>query len=351
MDQILRSFRRLIEYDLWEVAVELAIIWGLVYLIYRFVRGTRAAGAFKGALVVLVIGTLLVRAVDQLGVLPRIAALSGHILSFAALALLITFQPELRRAFIRLGEAPFFRGGFDEARHVARSIADAAGFLSKNKFGMIIAIERSTGLRDFAESGRMLNADVSPHLINSIFWPSSPLHDMGVIIQGDKILAAGVQFPLAQPAEMPLTHLGTRHRAAVGLSKRTDALVITVSEETGTISVAEHGQLKRSLDPEELYELIIDKLAGAEASPEKQAADDPARELEERLQSQLDTTDTSLNLLDTSQGIPQADTPERDSDPPSTKKQTPKRVSHRPPTTPHTKHPTAPATAPKPDDA
>jgi diadenylate cyclase len=288
VEQIARSFGRLFEYPLWEVAVELALFWLLVYAAYRFVRGTRAAGAFKGALVVLIIGTVLVRAVDQVGVLPRIGALSDKILGFAALALLVTFQPELRRAFIRLGEAPFFRGGYDEARHVAKCLSDAAGFLSKNKFGMIVAIERSTGLRDFAESGRILNADLSPHLLNSIFWPSSPLHDMGVIIQGEKILAAGVQFPLAQPAEMPLTHLGTRHRAAVGLSKRTDALVIVVSEETGTISVAEFGELKRSLNPDQLHELIVERLAGAQASAEKQSAEDPAREIEEQIESQLE---------------------------------------------------------------
>lgn len=265
MDEIIRAFQRLLDYPAWQVATELAVIWILVFITYRFIRGTRAAGAFKGVLVVLVVATLGFSVVEQAGVLERLSALYDNVLGLTALALLVTFQPELRRAFIRLGETPFIGGKRDEVRDMAQALSRSAGFLSKNKFGCIVAIERSVGLRDFAESGKMLNADVSEHLLNSIFWPSSPLHDMGVVIRGNRVLAAGVQFPLAQPAEMPLTHLGTRHRAAVGLSKRTDALVIVVSEETGTISVAENGELKRSLTPEQLESMVIEKLVGLNA--------------------------------------------------------------------------------------
>ncbi len=285
MDFILRSLQRLRDYEPWEVALELAILWLLVYVIYRFVRGTRAAGAFKGALVVLVVGTVGVRVIDQAGVLPRIGAISDRLLGLAAIVLVVTFQPELRRAFIRLGEAPFFRGAADDAKGVAQAIADSAGFLAKNKFGAIVAIERSVGLRDFAEAGRMIDGELSAQLLNSIFWPSSPLHDMAVIVRGTRIVAAGAQLPLAQPSEMPLTHLGTRHRAAVGLSKRTDAVIVVVSEETGTISVAEDGILKRGLDPEQLMSLLTDRLAGVETVV---AASDPAtEELEREMHEQL----------------------------------------------------------------
>lgn len=262
MDEITRAFQRLLDYPPWEVVTELAVIWILVFVTYQFIRGTRAAGAFKGVLVVLVVATLGFSLVQQTGVLERLAALYDKVLGLTAVALLVTFQPELRRAFIRLGETSFLSGKRDEVRDMSQALARSAGFLSKNKFGAIVAIERSVGLRDFAESGKTLNADVSEHLLNSIFWPSSPLHDMGVVIRGNRVLAAGVQFPLAQPAEMPLTHLGTRHRAAVGLSKRTDAFIVVVSEETGTISVAENGELRRSLTPEQLEALLIEKLAG-----------------------------------------------------------------------------------------
>lgn len=288
VEAIARAFQRLLDYPPWQVGLELALIWLLVFVAYRFIKGTRAAGAFKGVLVVLVVATLGLRLIDQAGVLPRIGALYDKVLGLAALALLITFQPELRRAFIRLGETPFLRSSRDDVRDMAQAVARSAGFLSKSKFGAVVAIERNVGLRDFAESGRVLNADVNESLLNSIFWPSSPLHDMGVVIRGNKILAAAVQFPLAQPAEMPLTHLGTRHRAAVGLSKRTDALVVVVSEETGTISLAEDGSLKRSLTPEQLEELIVEKLAGTARPGAEQDVDDPEGDaLQKQIESEM----------------------------------------------------------------
>jgi len=249
---------RLGEYPLWEVAVELLVIWVLVYTVYRFIRGTRAAGALKGLLIVLILGTLVVRVLgDQF---PRLAVLWNLVLGFAAIALLVTFQPELRRALIRLGEAPFFRTGAQDVAPVVEAITSACEFLSKNKFGAIIAIERNVGLRDMIETGRILRADVSAALLQSIFWPNNPLHDMGVVIGGGKILAAGVQFPLAEPGEMPDPRLGTRHRAAVGLARVSDAIVVVVSEETGAISIAEGRSLDRWLTPEALRRELTRRL-------------------------------------------------------------------------------------------
>lgn len=267
IQSIQRSFERLLGYDLIEVAIELCIIAIIVFIVYRFIRGTRAAGAFKGVLVVLLVATLGVRVIDNVGVLPRISALYDKFLGLVALGLLVTFQPELRRALIRLGEAPFFRSQRDAQRPVVEALVQSATFLSKNKFGAIIAIERSVGLRDAIETGKPLNADVSAHLINAIFWPSSPLHDMGVVIRQGRILAASVQFPLAEPGEMQAHHLGTRHRAAIGLTKVTDALVVVVSEETGIISLAEHATLTRNLSPADLDRELTARLADTPIEP------------------------------------------------------------------------------------
>ena len=127
------------------------------------------------------------------------------------------------------------------------------------KFGALIAIEREVGLGGIAESGTYLNADLSAALLNTIFWPNSPLHDLGVVIQGGRIMYAGVQFPLAESGELE-RELGSRHRAAVGMSQESDAIVLVVSEETGDVSIAERGQLIRKLTPEGLRGLLSELL-------------------------------------------------------------------------------------------
>jgi diadenylate cyclase len=250
---------RLSDYAWWEIAFEVAILWVIIYVVYRFIRGTRAAGALKGLLVLLIVATLLIYVLAR-DTFPRLEVLYDKFLSIAAIALIVTFQPELRRLLIRLGEAPFFRPSDPELPRMVDAIVDACAFASKSRFGAIIAVERNVGLRELAETGRVLDATVSTHLLNTIFWPNTPLHDMGVVIRGRRIVAAGVQFPLAHPAEMPDPHLGTRHRAAVGLARVSDALVIIVSEETGAISVAEGRALKRNLEPDDLRALLLQEL-------------------------------------------------------------------------------------------
>ncbi len=261
-DRIRQLLVRLSEYDWWEVAAEIAVLWALVYAVMRFLRGTRAAGALKGFLIVLIAGTLVVRVLAQGDLFPRLAVLYDSFVGFAALALVVTFQPELRRALIRLGETPLFRSQASEVGPVVEAIVTAATYLSKNKFGAIVAIERSVGLRDAIETGRLINADLSAPLLNSIFWPNSPLHDMGVVIRGGKVVAASVQFPLADPEDVD-ERLGTRHRAAVGLARASDAVVVVVSEETGIISLAEGRELMRGLSPDSLREQLMRRLAKA----------------------------------------------------------------------------------------
>lgn len=272
---------RVRSYSPWEVAAELIVIWIAVFAVWRFVEGARGAAALKGILF-LVLVTLGLRLVLPADSLQRLAYLYDKFLAFAALALVIIFQPELRRAMIRLGETPFFRTAPADVPKVVDALVTAAAFLSKNKFGAIIAIERQVGLREIVEgSGRTLNADVSPELLQSIFWPNNPLHDMGVVIKDAKIVAAGVQFPLADPEDVSDTHIGTRHRAAVGLSRVADAVVLIVSEETGAISIAERGRLNRWLSPEALRVELMKLLTTAPTQDAQAALDENGARLPE----------------------------------------------------------------------
>jgi diadenylate cyclase len=285
-ERVSQVVQRLLEYRPWEVGVELAILWLFVYVVYRFVRGTRAAGALKGLVLLLIVGTLGVRVLGE-RFFPRLSVLYDNFLGFAAIALVVTFQPELRRALIRLGETPFFRASTPEVKPVIEAIAGACEFLSRNKFGAIVAIERSVGLREMIESGRLINADVSADLLTSIFWPNSPLHDMAVVISGKKLVAAGVQFPLAEPGDMPLQeNLGTRHRAGVGLARVSDALVVIVSEETGAISLADGRELTRWLTPAALAQELTTRL-GRTALPAPTATE--VQERAEAAEVGLDT--------------------------------------------------------------
>ncbi|MEM8835925.1 MAG: diadenylate cyclase CdaA [Planctomycetota bacterium] len=272
---------RIQDYDWRVVAVELAVLWLLVYAAFRFVRGTRAAGALKGLLVVLIVGTVGIRLVGQQDLLARLGVLWDSFLGVSAIALIVIFQPELRRALIRLGEAPLLRQQQQQqVTAVVESIVDAAEFLSKNRFGAIIAVERKVGLRDLATHGRPLNADVSADLLRTIFWPNSPLHDMGVVISGGRMIAASVPFPLADEGEMVEGRLGTRHRAAVGLTKATDAVCVVVSEETGGISIALDGKLNRWLTLDRLRAQLRDRLTAPDDEPDDSAsaaAASPAR--------------------------------------------------------------------------
>lgn len=259
---------RLSDYPVWEVGLEIALLWLIVYGVLRFVRGTRAAGALKGMVILFFGGWLAVRLLNRADLFPRLAIIYTVLLQYAAIALVVTFQPELRRALIRLGETPLFFGQSAQVRPVVDAVVDSAGVLSKSRFGAIMAIERNVGLRDAIETGKALNADVSQELLSSIFWPNSPLHDMGVVIRDGKIVAASVQFPLADPGDMPDGHLGTRHRAAVGLARASDALVVVVSEETGSISLADGTVLLRGLSPDELRGELLRRLRSAVDEPD-----------------------------------------------------------------------------------
>lgn len=251
---------RVQSYPWWQVALELLIIGVLVYFVFRFIQGTRAAAALKGLFLLILIATLTVRILGQREAFQRLAFLYDNLLTIAAVALVVIFQPELRRGLTRLGEAQIFRRTPRAVDEVVDAIADAAQFCAKAQFGAIIVIERETPLKSLAESGTALRAAVSARLLQTIFFPGTALHDLAVVVRGSEILAAGVQLPLAEPASMPDPALGSRHRAAVGVSQDSDALVVVVSEESGQISLAESGRLTRGLSRVELEELLLAKL-------------------------------------------------------------------------------------------
>jgi diadenylate cyclase len=247
--------------------LELLLIGGVVYAVLRFLRGTRGERLFRGMAVVVLLGTMVVSVLADFLELERIKVLYPPFLGAMFLVALVAFQPELRRALIRLGATRLFGGLGGEFDRLTDSIVESAEYLSRNKIGALVAIERTTELGGLVEHGCKLDAEVSPELLNTIFWPGSALHDMGVVISNGRIAAAGVQFPLTDSDDVAPT-LGSRHRAALGLSEDSDAVVIVVSEETGAISLVERGRMHRFLTPETLRQLLRTMLGQPALEPE-----------------------------------------------------------------------------------
>lgn len=234
---------------LWRPVLEIGILWFVFYWILSFFRGTRALQVLIGFLV-LVFMLMLAQLLD----LSTIDWVLTRIFAFGIIFIIIIFQPEIRRALARLGQNTFFRSVIQE-RIIIDDVVEACEQLAKNRVGALIAIERETGLKNYIESGVLIDGKVSPDLLCTIFTPPSPLHDGGVIIQGERVSSAGSLFPLTQTAIVS-KNLGTRHRAALGLSEETDAIVIVVSEETRAISVSVYGKLTKDLDGDGLRRVL-----------------------------------------------------------------------------------------------
>jgi diadenylate cyclase len=247
-------------YDPVVVLFELLLIGLSVNWCAGVLQGTRGTRLIRGLMIMLVVVTLIVNVLAVQMDWTRLQLLYRYFLIGLALIALVAFQPELRRALMRAGEVSFLRRSAPPSRLIA-SLVESAGYLSRNRFGALIAIQRDVALGGWAENGTPINAEVSANLLNSIFFPNSPLHDLGVIIQDARITAASCQFPTAESGEVEPA-LGSRHRAAVGLSFESDALVLVVSEETGTISVADGGKLTRFLSLDDLEQLLQARLAG-----------------------------------------------------------------------------------------
>ncbi len=232
--------------NVWKIVLEISILWFMYYMVFLFIRGSRTVQLLKG---LIIIAFLLV--ITQQSGLTTISWIIAKIFPISVLAFLIIFQPELRRGLAQLGQF----GAMLKEERVIDEIVKSASILSKKKIGALIAIEREIGLRPYLESGIPLDGKVTSELINTIFMPNTPLHDGGIIIQGGTIIAAGCLFPLSQDPRLSKT-MGTRHRAAIGLTEETDAVVIVVSEETGAVSISIAGKLTRDLNKETLSKIL-----------------------------------------------------------------------------------------------
>lgn len=248
-----------------EIFLELSAIWICVYTAFRFLRGTRGAGVVKGFLVVAIGVAVLVRVLgDATDGLVRLRFLVDRVFGLFAILIIVVFQPELRAAMSRLGRTNFFARNKGEVSGIAREFAEAAEFLSKNRMGAIIVFERQIGMGDLVQSGVKLDATPSAALIQSIFWPSSPLHDLAMVVRNGRVWAANVQLPIVEENALPST-LGARHRAAIGATLDADCLVLVVSEETGFIRFAEGGQLSEPIARDRVEAELAERLTQSSA--------------------------------------------------------------------------------------
>ena len=239
----------------WRSAVEIFILAVVIYNGYLYFRGTRGAKVLTG--MALIFLTLIL--VSQLLQLVVITWLMRSLTASLAIALVVIFQPELRRALAELGSHHIFSGS-SQSRETVETITDVVFELSNRQLGALIALERDITLRQFVESGVNMDCDVSPELIVTIFYPKTPLHDGGLILHNDRILAAACIFPVSQREDLD-RNLGLRHRAGLGITEESDAIALVVSEETGIVSICHRGKIERNFEPEtfrkRLSELLL----------------------------------------------------------------------------------------------
>jgi diadenylate cyclase len=236
----------------WSTAADVLLVALIFYAILRLFRGTQAVSLLRGLLVVVLVALLAASRLTAFNWLIR------NSLPAILVAIPVIFQPELRRALERLGRTtPLIGLGGREtaAQKVMHEVILAVETLSRERTGALIVLEGETGLEEHLESGQRLDAQVSARLLTTIFFPGTPLHDGAVIVRGDRVVAAACVLPLTARA-LPDGTLGTRHRAAVGITEQTDALAVVVSEETGIISVARNGRIARRLDAQRLRRVL-----------------------------------------------------------------------------------------------
>lgn len=247
----------------WGEVIDVVVVAIVLYQLLRLLRGTQGTQVLVGLVLLAVVGVVA----NQLN-LVLLGWLFRNATFFIIIAVIIMFQPELRRALDqvgrlgRLGRLSLPLSGYNPGLYnqALSEAIRAAERLSSKRQGALIAFERGVGLEDYAATGVRINGEISAEVLQSIFYPNSPLHDGAVIVRGNKILAAGCLLPLPEEG-IVRERLGTRHRAAVGLSIASDALVMVVSEETGSISVIEEGKITRNLDGDGLRKRVSPKVA------------------------------------------------------------------------------------------
>lgn len=241
--------------SLFLIALDILVVAFIIYKIIMLIKGTRAVQLVKGLAVI-----IAVYFISDLLNLTTLNWIMRQLQLMIVVAIPIVFQPELRRALEQLGRGRIFTGtipalGAEEMSRLINETVRAVDLLRKEKRGALIVFERKIGLKDYVETGVKIDAAVSMELLVNIFSPKSPLHDGAVILRGDRIAAAGCFLPLTDSPYLS-KQLGTRHRAALGITEHSDAVVIIVSEETGVVSLAHEGELTRFLDKEQLKEIL-----------------------------------------------------------------------------------------------
>ncbi len=237
---------------IWKLIVEITILWFIIYHVLRFFEGTRALYVFRG-IITLLAAFFLFQKLD----LKVLDWLLNKLFGISVIAILIIFHPEIKQGLAKLGRRRLFMVQLKEKEldQILRELSDSADDLCKEKIGGLIAIENNDPLSAYIENGVSIDARISSDLIQAIFTPNNPLHDGGLIIQAGKIAAAGCLFPLIQNQELSRIY-GTRHRAALGLSEETDAIIIVISEERRDISLVYQSKLYKDLGKEELSSKI-----------------------------------------------------------------------------------------------
>lgn len=245
--------------DLGRKLIDVLICWMVFYFILKSLRkNVKMALLFKGVFIVIILKVL-----GDLLNLVTINFIMEYIIEWGPIALIIIFQPEIRNVLEQLGRSQLLGRHkvltVDEREKLVYEIAGAVDYLKKNRIGALIVLERDNSLVDYISKSKKLYADISTDLLITVFWPNNPLHDGGLIIQGDKITSAGAVFPTSDSVRIS-KRLGTRHRAALGISEETDCISLIVSEETGRISIAMGGELFYNLSLDEFKLMLLEEL-------------------------------------------------------------------------------------------
>ncbi|MBU5466861.1 diadenylate cyclase CdaA [Virgibacillus sp. MSJ-26] len=253
--------------NILRVVIDIGLVWYVLYKLIMLIRGTKAIQLLKGIVVVFV-----VRLISFLFDFQTIKWITDQAIDWGFLVIIILFQPELRRALEQLGRGSIFSRSTKSEEEILQqiidSIVESCNYMAKRRIGALITIERETGVGEYTETGIPINAELTHQLLTNIFTPNTPLHDGAVIIKGDTIVAAACYLPLSESPFIS-KELGTRHRAAMGISEVTDAITIVVSEETGYISATKNGELRREISEEALRDYLRGNLSINFKPPEK----------------------------------------------------------------------------------
>ena len=240
--------------------IDILIVWWLLYRLMMLIRGTKAVTLLRGVGIV-----IAVKLISWYVGLTTISWLTDQIINWGVIALVVVFQPEIRRGLEHLGRSALFKQkqAYQQETRLINELDDAIQYMSKRHIGALISIEMETGLEEYIETGIKIDAEVSSQLLINTFIPNTPLHDGAVIIKDARLAAAAAYLPLSDNPTIP-KELGTRHRASVGISEVTDALTIVVSEETGDVSITRNAELMQSLSREDYRKYLTRQLVPAD---------------------------------------------------------------------------------------